>query len=55
MPETSTGVVNPEAAGACDSDDAENDWQDCECIPPRMIKWDKDPDFKTDLSPLNTT
>ena len=55
LPETSTGVENPEAAGACDSDDAANDFQDCECVPARTVKWDTDPDMMTDMTPLNKT
>ena len=54
LPEESTGLVNPETQGACDSDDADNDFQNCDCVPPRLVKWDTDAEMMTDMSELGT-
>ena len=54
LPEESTGVVNPEAEGACDSDDADNNFQNCDCVPARLVKWDTDSEMRTDMSQLGT-
>ena len=54
LPAESTGVENPEAEKACDSDDEENGFRTCDCVPPRMVKWDTDPSMQTDMTPLGT-
>ena len=52
LPLTSTEIENPEIERQCEIDDAENDFQDCDCIPARMIEWDTDPDMMTDITML---
>ena len=31
-----------------------NDFDNCECVPSRMVRWDEDLDLITSLGPLNT-
>ena len=46
--------VSPEVERECHSADAENNFEDCDCIPSRLINWDTDANMMTDLSLLDT-
>ena len=48
-------MQNPEDEGECDSDDELNNFENCDCVPARMIKWDTDPIRKTDMSLLGVS
>ena len=48
-------VTNPEDEGACISEDELNNFEDCDCVPARMVKWDTDSDKKTDMSLLGVS
>ena len=52
LTESSTGIVNPEEERACDYDDEKNDFSGCKCVPPRLVDWDRDPKYMTDMTPL---
>ena len=51
LPAESTGVENPEVEIACNSDDEENGFRNCDCVPSRMVDWDTDPDYMADMPP----
>ena len=48
-------MQNPEDEGECDSDDELNNFENCDCVPARMIKWDTDAIRKTDMSLLGVS
>ena len=48
-------VQNPEDEIECSSDDEQNNFENCGCVPARMVKWDTDPDRKTDMSLLGVS
>ena len=52
LPEQETDVQNPEATGACTRDDADNEFQNCDCVPARLVDWDSDPNMRPDRSVL---
>ena len=52
LTESSTGIVNPEEERACDYDEEKNDFSGCKCVPPRLVDWDRDPKYMTDMTPL---
>ena len=52
LPSIPTEIDNPEIERQCEPEDAENNFQDCDCIPARMIEWDTDPDMMTDITML---
>ena len=53
LTEPSTDTINPEDDRACDSGDEQNDFKRCRCVPARLVNWDSDPKYMTDMSLLN--
>ena len=47
-----TDFVNPEEERECDTEDEQNDFSECSCVPAFLVDWDKDPKYKTDITPL---
>ena len=52
LPEDSTGFENPETENTCNSDDEDNGFRNCDCVPPRLVRWDTDANMKTDITAL---
>ena len=48
-------VQNPEDEIECNSDDEQNNFKHCGCVPARMVKWDTDTNRKTDMSLLGVS